>query len=69
MNYKTLNADISAAAFRGLSMSYQRKVAFIATIFIWFGISFTGLDLANQYADSQSVTDIAIILFFGMVAH
>lgn len=69
MNYKTLNADISAATFSGLSLSYQRKVAFVATILIWFGLSFTGLNLANQYADSQSVTDIAIILFFGVVIH
>ena len=69
MNYKKINADISAATFKGLSLSYQRKLALLMTLLIWLGLSFAGLTIANQYADSQSVSDIAIILFFGIAFH
>jgi len=69
MNYEKINTDISAATFKGLSLSYQRKLALLTTLLIWLGLSFAGLTIANQYADSQSVSDIAIISFFVMVIH
>ena len=69
MNYTKINADISAATFKGLSLSYQRKLALLVTLLIWLGLSLTGLSFAGQYADNQSVSDIVIILFFGMAIH
>lgn len=69
MNNTKINADISAVTFKGLSLSYQRKLALLTTLLIWLGSSFAGLTIANQYADSQSVSDIAIISFFGMTIH
>ena len=69
MNNTKINADISAATFKGLSLSYQRKLALLTTLLIWLGLSFAGLTIANQHADSQSVSDIVIISFFGMVIH
>ena len=69
MDYIKINADIAAATFKGLSLSYQRKLALLTTLLIWLGLSFAGLSIANQYADSQSVSDIAIISFFVMVIH
>jgi hypothetical protein len=69
MNYIKINADISAATFKGLSLSYQRKLALLTTLLIWLGLSYAGLSIANQYADSQSVSDIVIISLFGMAIH
>jgi|LGVC01.1.fsa_nt_gb hypothetical protein len=69
MNYTKLNVNISAATFTGLSLSYQRKIAFFTTLSIWLGVSVAGFTAAHQYGDSQAVTDIAIISLFGMVIH
>lgn len=69
MNYKKLSADILAATFNGLSLSYQRKLALISTILIWFVVSYAGFAVTSLIGDSQSVTDISIIALFAMMVH
>lgn len=69
MNYKKLNIDISATTFKGLSLSYQRKIAFFATLLIWLAISVVLWFVAGQYTNSQITNDIVIILLFGMLIH
>ena len=69
MNYKKLNVNIAAATFKGLSLSYQRKIAFFATLAIWLGVTYFGFSAALQYGESQFATDIAIISSFGMFVH
>jgi len=69
MNYTKINADISAATFKGLSLSYQRKLALLTTLLIWFGLSFACLTIATQYESSPSVLDITIISFFVIAIH
>jgi len=69
MNYEKLNADISVATFNGLSLSYQRKLALLTTLLIWFGLSYSGLIIASQYESTQSVTDCVIISSLGIAIH
>ena len=47
MDNKFINIDISAVTFTGLSLSYQRKIALVASLAVWFGLAYLFVVTAN----------------------
>lgn len=69
MDYKFLNVDMSVATFQGLSLSYQRRIALVATLAIWGGMAYMAI-IAGQLLDSgKLVNEMSIIVILGGLLH
>lgn len=66
---KGFEVDIETATFVGLSLPYQRKVAFWTTLVIWAGTAFFLYSLVSAATEKIMVNDIAAIISLGLVAH
>jgi hypothetical protein len=66
---KGFEVDIDTATFVGLSLPYQRKVAFWTTLVIWAGTAFFLYSLVSATTEKKMVNDIASIVSLVLMAH
>jgi len=69
MQYQFLKVDISACTFTGLSLNYQRKVAFFATGAIFVGLLYFGYQLAICLSGIPAADEYGLLLLSAILIH
>ncbi|WP_444928338.1 hypothetical protein ACJJI4_23795 (plasmid) [Microbulbifer sp. TRSA002] len=69
MDYRFLRVDVSAATFEGLSLSYQRKIALVATVGIWLGMGYACYIAALRLEGLHIAEDVVDAFLFGILIH
>lgn len=69
MDFRFLRVNIPAATFDGLSLSYQRKIALVATMGIWIGLGYACYRAALLLEGLHLAEDVACMFLFGIFIH
>jgi len=67
MKFAFTNIDVQKITFQKVSRSYERKIALLATVLIWVGLTYFGYALAKVYGDVPFIQAIAVLLVISMV--